>query len=216
MLFAEPNDVRSPLTGETQQRQRKPCLRSNRMPLFKLANLINRPRMIPRRSSPDIRHVARRIEGRKFLANAEFKSLPDCLHARVGGFGKFQLPVPQHFDRIRGHLGEWDVAEELRRARGNRFLKGRLKDQPTNVARSWIKPLIVRAFGEVFRAKPTPRADANAALGGLPSPAHRIVIGGHKLRRPRRAAKPNLGPTLHPIIDPNVAMAVSVLHAPSW
>ena len=47
MLSAEPNDVGSPLTGETQQRQRKPCPRSDRMPLFKLANLINRPRVIP-------------------------------------------------------------------------------------------------------------------------------------------------------------------------
>jgi hypothetical protein len=81
------------------------------------------------------------------------------------------------------------------------------------VPRSRIKSLVVRAFRKILRAKPPPRTNADPDLRGLRRAALGLFVRGHKVRRPRRTAKPDLPSAFWTVINSQITVAVSVFNA---
>ncbi|MEA3070993.1 MAG: hypothetical protein QOD29_2439, partial [Alphaproteobacteria bacterium] len=124
------------------------------MSRLELLNLFERPSMVSSRAGLEIRNVARWIVRRvgsavrSLLAHGPQEDGPGCLYAMVRSFRGCDLPIAQDLDRFGRHPGEWEISEQLRRARCYRLIVGGFQYPPANALRLLVEELVIGAFGE--------------------------------------------------------------------
>src|SRR5258707_3901110 len=110
----------------------------------------------------------------------------------------------------------WKIAEVLGGDRCDWFIKRRFENLPTDVLSPGVKALVFGAFRKVAGTQPAPRTGSNSLGLGRRGLALRGFVFSHKLRGPRRAAKPHLGPSLGAVVNTDVAVSVTVFDATRW
>lgn len=131
----------------------------------------------------------------------------------VRSFRGCDLPIAQDLDRFGRHPGEWEISEQLRRARCYRLIVGGFQYPPANALRLLVEELVIGAFGEVADTQPSPSAWRDPLARGQHHRAFGCLVFGHELRSPGRAAKPDLGRAFGSIVDADGAVSITVFDA---